>query len=246
MSGRLKIGEAPQGTRSSRWCGTKRNVSAPSVSSLVPLRCVVVSQIQRSAAAPPRRDPRHWHGGYPIRRAGDISGIHETTRFANRLNVGIDEHGGDHRGRGGVRTIGRGVRRPSARGDARLPRGWPHPARRRTWGRGRHFGAEREQASQILLDGGVLTVWSPGRFRYYRIADEQAAAVIEALASLAARPNHHGRGRRLPPDLLCTALLRAFGGLARRCPGVRVGTERLHLPIATGHRDDRNGASMAR
>lgn len=36
-----------------------------------------------------------------------------------------------------------------------------------------------------LLDGGVISVWTQGRFRYFRLADERVAAALETLASLA-------------------------------------------------------------
>jgi DNA-binding transcriptional ArsR family regulator len=40
---------------------------------------------------------------------------------------------------------------------------------------------------QKLVDAHLLAVWSQGRFRYYRIADEEVASAIESLANLAAR-----------------------------------------------------------
>lgn len=40
---------------------------------------------------------------------------------------------------------------------------------------------------QKLVDAGVLTVWAQGRFRYYRVADDEIAALIESLVNLAAR-----------------------------------------------------------
>ncbi|MBL6750361.1 MAG: helix-turn-helix transcriptional regulator [Nevskia sp.] len=36
-----------------------------------------------------------------------------------------------------------------------------------------------------LLDGGVVSVWTQGRFRYFRLADERVAVALEALAGLA-------------------------------------------------------------
>lgn len=38
-----------------------------------------------------------------------------------------------------------------------------------------------------LVEGGVVSVWPQGRFRYFRLADEQVAAALEALA-VVARP----------------------------------------------------------
>jgi DNA-binding transcriptional ArsR family regulator len=40
---------------------------------------------------------------------------------------------------------------------------------------------------QKLVDADVLSVWAHGRFRYYRISDDDVASLIEDLASLAAR-----------------------------------------------------------
>ncbi len=42
-----------------------------------------------------------------------------------------------------------------------------------------------------LIDGGIVSVWSQGRFRYFRIANAQVAAVLETLATIA-----HGEPRR--------------------------------------------------
>jgi DNA-binding transcriptional ArsR family regulator len=52
---------------------------------------------------------------------------------------------------------------------------------------------------QKLVDAGVLSVWAQGRFRYYRIADDEMAALVENLVNLAARTE---RKRRLPPEPL--------------------------------------------
>ena len=40
---------------------------------------------------------------------------------------------------------------------------------------------------QKLVDAKVLTVWAQGRFRYYRIADDDVASLIESLVDLATR-----------------------------------------------------------
>jgi DNA-binding transcriptional ArsR family regulator len=40
---------------------------------------------------------------------------------------------------------------------------------------------------QKLVDANVLSVWAQGRFRYYRISDDDVASLISDLASLAAR-----------------------------------------------------------
>jgi DNA-binding transcriptional ArsR family regulator len=55
---------------------------------------------------------------------------------------------------------------------------------------------------QKLVDARVLSVWSQGRFRYYRIADEDVASLIESLVDLAARAEQADRKRaRLPEPL---------------------------------------------
>jgi len=51
---------------------------------------------------------------------------------------------------------------------------------------------------QKLVDAGVLSVWAQGRFRYYRISDEEVGALLENLANLATRRH----GRVLPPEPL--------------------------------------------
>src|SRR5215472_9773349 len=47
---------------------------------------------------------------------------------------------------------------------------------------------------QKMVDGGVLSVWSQGRFRYYRIADSQVTSAIESLCAVAQSP--HAKARR--------------------------------------------------
>lgn len=54
---------------------------------------------------------------------------------------------------------------------------------------------------QRLVDAGVLSVLSQGRFRYYAIADDEVAALIESLVNLAARARHERR-HGLPPEPL--------------------------------------------
>jgi DNA-binding transcriptional ArsR family regulator len=39
-----------------------------------------------------------------------------------------------------------------------------------------------------LVEGGIVSVWQQGRFRYFRLADEHVVAALEALAVVAARP----------------------------------------------------------
>jgi DNA-binding transcriptional ArsR family regulator len=55
---------------------------------------------------------------------------------------------------------------------------------------------------QKLLDARVLSVWSQGRFRYYRIADDDVASLIESLVDLATKADEvDGRRARLPAAL---------------------------------------------
>jgi DNA-binding transcriptional ArsR family regulator len=55
---------------------------------------------------------------------------------------------------------------------------------------------------QKLVDANVLSVWPQGRFRYYRIADDDVAELIESLVNLAVKRDGTARGRRLPCDEL--------------------------------------------
>src|ERR1700735_4636396 len=55
---------------------------------------------------------------------------------------------------------------------------------------------------QKLVDARVLSVWPQGRFRYYRISDDEVAALIENLVNLATRMQNP-RSRRLPCEGLC-------------------------------------------
>jgi DNA-binding transcriptional ArsR family regulator len=55
---------------------------------------------------------------------------------------------------------------------------------------------------QKLVDARVLSVWSQGRFRYYRIAGEDVASLIETLVDLAAKTEAVDRKlARLPQPL---------------------------------------------
>jgi len=51
---------------------------------------------------------------------------------------------------------------------------------------------------QKLVEARVLSVWPQGRFRYYRIADDDVASLIESLVNLAGKMQGAGRTRRLP------------------------------------------------
>src|ERR1700761_921924 len=48
---------------------------------------------------------------------------------------------------------------------------------------------------QKLVDARVLSVWAQGRFRYYRISDDDVAALIENLVNLAAKTAGQGYKR---------------------------------------------------
>src|SRR5215475_10712969 len=55
---------------------------------------------------------------------------------------------------------------------------------------------------QKLVDARVLSVWAQGRFRYYRISDDEVASLIENLVNLAARTDVLGRRRAAIADEL--------------------------------------------
>ena len=48
---------------------------------------------------------------------------------------------------------------------------------------------------QKLVDANVLSVWAQGRFRYYRVSDEDVASLVENLVNLAAKADAQGRKR---------------------------------------------------
>jgi DNA-binding transcriptional ArsR family regulator len=54
-----------------------------------------------------------------------------------------------------------------------------------------------------LVEGGVVSVWPQGRFRYFRLADEEIASVLEALAGVAcSRSGRTVFTRGRPPHFL--------------------------------------------
>lgn len=55
---------------------------------------------------------------------------------------------------------------------------------------------------QKLVDARLLAVWPQGRFRYYRIADDDVAALIESLVDLAVKIEVPDRTRRSLPEPL--------------------------------------------
>jgi DNA-binding transcriptional ArsR family regulator len=65
-------------------------------------------------------------------------------------------------------------------------------------------GVSAQSASahlQKLVEAKVLSVWPQGRFRYYRIADDDVASLIESLVNLAGKMEG-GRKRRMPCEEL--------------------------------------------
>jgi DNA-binding transcriptional ArsR family regulator len=55
---------------------------------------------------------------------------------------------------------------------------------------------------QKLVEARVLSVWPQGRFRYYRISDDDVAALIEGLVDLAAKMETRRGKRALPGEEL--------------------------------------------
>jgi DNA-binding transcriptional ArsR family regulator len=55
---------------------------------------------------------------------------------------------------------------------------------------------------QKLVDANVLSVWAQGRFRYYRISDEDVASLIENLVNLATKADAQRRKRANVADEL--------------------------------------------
>jgi DNA-binding transcriptional ArsR family regulator len=54
-----------------------------------------------------------------------------------------------------------------------------------------------------MIEGGIISVWSQGRFRYFRLANEEVGAALETLANVArAEPRHAISARTLPAPLL--------------------------------------------
>jgi hypothetical protein len=65
---------------------------------------------------------------------------------------------------------------------------------------GGRIAAKRASARlQKLVDARVLSVWSQGRFRYYRIVDDDVASLIESLIDLAVRAEKVDRTRARSP-----------------------------------------------
>lgn len=55
---------------------------------------------------------------------------------------------------------------------------------------------------QKLVEAHILSVWAQGRFRYYRIADDEVASLVEGLVNLAARAEGAARRRARVPEPL--------------------------------------------
>src|SRR5476651_445870 len=58
---------------------------------------------------------------------------------------------------------------------------------------------------QKMVEGQLLEVWTQGRFRYYRLASEEIAALLEAMSAIASRSETNqlggARSSRLPRSL---------------------------------------------
>ncbi|MGA7998840.1 MAG: helix-turn-helix domain-containing protein [Bradyrhizobium sp.] len=53
-----------------------------------------------------------------------------------------------------------------------------------------------------MIEGGILSVWSQGRFRYFRLANEQVGAALEILANIAqTQPRRIAAIRNMPKHL---------------------------------------------
>jgi DNA-binding transcriptional ArsR family regulator len=116
----------------------------------------------------------------------------------------------------------------------------------------RAAGVSPQSASahrQKLVDARVLSVWSQGRFRYYRIVDDDVASLIESLIDLAVRAEKVDRTRaRLPAPLrqsrtcyrhlagqlgvsLSNALISGKSGCCQRSDRARHGKGHCMVPI---------------
>jgi DNA-binding transcriptional ArsR family regulator len=56
-----------------------------------------------------------------------------------------------------------------------------------------------------MIEGGIVSVWSQGRFRYFRLANEQVAAALETLANVARTEPRRVASIRTLPTHLATA-----------------------------------------
>jgi DNA-binding transcriptional ArsR family regulator len=79
---------------------------------------------------------------------------------------------------------------------------------------------------QKLVDARVLSVWSQGRFRYYRISDDDVASLIEKLADFAAKSQAAAHQRARVPEPLRQSRS-CFGHLAGLL-GVALGKALIH------------------
>jgi DNA-binding transcriptional ArsR family regulator len=75
-----------------------------------------------------------------------------------------------------------------------------------------------------LVDGGIVSVWQQGRFRYFRLANRQVGVVLEALAGMTEQPR---TPRPVPPRLAtarsCFSHLAGHLGVALLDALVRLG-----------------------
>jgi DNA-binding transcriptional ArsR family regulator len=79
-----------------------------------------------------------------------------------------------------------------------------------------------------LVEGGIVAVWPQGRFRYFRLADEQVAAALEALSGVAPKSGRPVRARTPPAHLLHARC--CYNHLAGR-----VGVALADALVARGH-----------
>ena len=96
-----------------------------------------------------------------------------------------------------------GAGRSRARGDGQRARRTARRCRRASLPT--IAGVSPQSASahlQKLVDANVLSVWAQGRFRYYRISDDDVASLIENLVNLAAKADARGRKRACLADEL--------------------------------------------
>jgi DNA-binding transcriptional ArsR family regulator len=56
-----------------------------------------------------------------------------------------------------------------------------------------------------MIEGGIVSVWSQGRFRYFRIANEQVGAALETLANVAQGDPRRALSPRTRPAHLVSA-----------------------------------------
>jgi DNA-binding transcriptional ArsR family regulator len=89
-----------------------------------------------------------------------------------------------------------------------------------------------------LVDAKLLSVWSQGRFRYYRISDDDVASLIESLVNLAVKATHADRKRALPCEPLCqsrSCYCHLAGQLGVALCNALIGRKLVAVGDRTGH-----------